>query len=130
MISASDGDPTQSDGVKALVNQYFQRLLNEKDLSACDEMLSDEYIDHDAPPDTLPGPQSIKEFVTRFLETYPDMHVDVEDLLVEGNKVAVRLVWQGHDRESGDRFHQEGIIFLRFNDKGQFVERWSAYKSL
>jgi predicted SnoaL-like aldol condensation-catalyzing enzyme len=115
---------------KVLVRQYFQRLLNEKDLSVCDEMLSDEYIDHDAPSDAVPGPESTKGFVTRFLEAYPDMRVEVEDLLTEGNKVAVRLVWQGHHRESGETFHQAGIIFLRLNDQGQFVERWSAYQAL
>jgi predicted SnoaL-like aldol condensation-catalyzing enzyme len=130
MKSTLDGVPKQSEGVKALVCQYFQRLLNEKDLSVCDEMLSNEYIDHDAPSNVPSGPQSIKEFVARFLEAYPDMHVDVVDLLAEENKVAVRLVWQGHHRETGENFHQAGIIILRLNDQGQFVERWSAYQAL
>jgi predicted SnoaL-like aldol condensation-catalyzing enzyme len=115
---------------KALVRQYFQRLLNEKDLSVCDEMLSNEYIDHDAPSDALPGSKGPKEFVARFLATYPDMRVEVEDILAEGNKVAARLVWYGHHRESGETFHQAGIIFLRLNDQGQFTERWSAYQTL
>jgi predicted ester cyclase len=101
MKSKPDGGTTRSKGVKVLIRQYFQRLLNEKDLSVCDEMLSSDYIDHDAPSNTLPGPQSIKEFVGRFLEAYPDLHVEIEDLLAEGNKAAVRLVWHGHHRETG-----------------------------
>jgi len=120
----------RADAIKSLVRQYFHRLMNEKDLSVCDEMLSTEYIDHDAPSDSVPGPQNIKEFVQKFLETYPDMHVEIEDLLVEENKVAARLVWQGHNRESGETFLQAGIIILRLNDKGQFLERWSAYQAL
>jgi predicted SnoaL-like aldol condensation-catalyzing enzyme len=115
---------------KALVRGYFQRLLNEKDLTVCDERLSDNYIDHDAPPDTPPGPQGIKEFVARFLEEYPDMQVDIEDILAEGNEVAARIVWCGNHRKSGEKFHQMGIVIVRLDDKGQLVERWSAYKSL
>ena len=119
-----------SETAKALVRRYFQRLLNEKDLSACDEMLSGDYVDHDAPPDTPPGPQSVKKFVAGFLAEYPNMHVDILDIVAEGNKVAARLVWRGNHRESGDEFHQMGIIMLRLDDQGRLAERWSAYGSL
>jgi catechol 2,3-dioxygenase-like lactoylglutathione lyase family enzyme/predicted SnoaL-like aldol condensation-catalyzing enzyme len=116
--------------VKVLVHQYFQRLLNEKDLSVCDEMLSNEYIDHDSPSSISPGSQSIKDFVRGFIEDYPDIRVEVVDIIAENNKVAARLMWRGHHRETGEIFHQAGIIFLRLNDRNQMVERWSAYKSL
>ena len=115
---------------KALVRQYFQKLLNEKDLSACDVMLSADYVDHDAPPDTPPGPKSIKEFVAGFLEEYPNMRVDILDIIAEGNKVAARIVWRGNHRASGDEFHQMGIIMLRLDDQGRLAERWSAYVHL
>ncbi len=115
---------------KALVREYFERLLNEKDLSVCDEMLSSDYVDHDASPDTLPGPKHVKEFVAGFLDQYPDMRADIKDIIAEGNQVAVRIVWQGSHRESGEKFYQMGIVIVRFNDSGQMVERWSAYKPL
>ena len=120
----------RSEAAKALVREYFQRLLNQKDLSVCNEMLSSDYVDHDTPLNTPPGPKSTKEFVTEFLEKYPDMRVDIRDIIAEGNKVAARIVWQGNHRESGEEFHQMGIVILRLDDKGQLVERWSAYKSL
>ena len=120
-----------SEIAKALVREYFQRLLNEKDLSVCDEALASNYIDHDAPSDTPPGPKSTGEFVARFLEAYPDMRVDIEDIIAEGKRVAARIVWRGNHGQSGERFHQMGIVMLRLDDdKGQIVERWSAYKSL
>jgi predicted SnoaL-like aldol condensation-catalyzing enzyme len=124
------GDTVGPEVAKVLVREYFQRLLNEKDLSVCDEILSSDYIDHDAPPDALPGPKSTKEFVTRFLEEYPDMRVDIKDIIAERNEVAARMVWRGNHRKSGGKFHQMGIVILRLDDKGQLVERWSAYKSL
>jgi predicted SnoaL-like aldol condensation-catalyzing enzyme len=123
-------DNIEPDAVKDLVREYFHRLLNEKDLSVCDAMLSSNYVDHDAPPDTPPGPKSTKEFVAKFLEEYPDMQIDIKDILAEGNRVAARIVWRGNHRESGEMFHQMGIVILRLDEKGRLVERWSAYKSL
>jgi len=125
----TQGDSVDPEVAKALVREYFQRLLNEKDLSVCDEMLSSDYKDTDAPPDAV-GPKNTKEFVTRFLDEYPDMRVDIKDIIAEGNKVAARIVWRGNHREADEAFHQMGIVILRINGEGQFVERWSAYKSL
>jgi len=110
-----------------LVRAYFQRLLNEKDLSVCDEMLASEYIDHDAPAGTPPGPQNTKAFAAEFLEAYPDMHVEIEDLIAEKNRVAARITWRGTHRTSGELLYQMGIVLLRLNDQGQLVERWSTY---
>jgi predicted SnoaL-like aldol condensation-catalyzing enzyme len=118
------------EAAKALVREYFHRLLNEKDLSVCDDLLSSDYVDHDAPADTLPGPQSIKDFVREFLEEYPDMRVDIEEIIAEGRKVAARIVWHGNHRVSRETFHQQGIVILRLDDKGQLTERWSAYRTL
>jgi hypothetical protein len=35
---------------KEVVRTYFDRLLNQRDLSVCDELLAPNYIDHDADP--------------------------------------------------------------------------------
>ena len=109
------------------VRVFFQRLLNERDLSACDEMLAADYIDHDAGSDTPPGPESVKKYVAGFLAEYPDLHVEIEDLISTGNRAAARLIWQGTHRQTGDAYHQTGIVMLRLNDHGQLAERWSAY---
>jgi predicted SnoaL-like aldol condensation-catalyzing enzyme len=127
-FSVHMGENKRLEEAKDLVRQYFQRLLNEKDLSVCDEMLSNEYIDHDAPADTPPGPGSVQSFVAGFLAEYPDMQVEIEDILAEGRQVAARIVWHGHHRETSEVYHQMGIIILRLNREGQFIERWSAYK--
>ena len=33
-----------------IVRAYFDRLLNQRDLGVCDELLSADYLDHDAGP--------------------------------------------------------------------------------
>ena len=115
--------------MKAIVQEYFRRLFTEKDLSVCDELLSPNYIDHDAPPGTPAGPVETKRFVAAFLLDYPDMRISIEDILAEGNEVAARLVWRGTHRETGETYHRMGIVMFRLNEAGQIEERWSAYSN-
>lgn len=115
---------------KAIALEYFNKLLNEKDISICDKLLSDDYKDSDAPEGTSPGPKEPKEYVSNFIRTYPDIEVTVKDVITEGNKVALRIVWHGTNKETGEKFHKMGNIILIFNDKGQIRQRWSAYVDL
>jgi predicted ester cyclase len=111
----------------AQVRAYFQRLLNEKDQTVCDEMLASDYIDHDAPAGTPPGPQGVKAYVSGFLADYPDLFVEIEDLVEGKNRAAARITWRGTHRRTGVPLHQMGIILFHLNEQGQFIERWSAY---
>ena len=113
--------------VKARVREYFDRLLNEKDLSVCDELLAPDYVDHDAGPDSPPGPEATREWVADFLDVYPDISICIEDLFAEGDRVAVRLVWDGTHRKTGERLQKMGIVILRMDETGRIAERWSAY---
>ncbi|HUT19328.1 MAG TPA: ester cyclase [Anaerolineae bacterium] len=115
---------------KSLVRRYFEALINRRDLSICDELLAPNYVDHDAPEDTPPGPESIKAYVAGFLDDHPDMRITIEEMIAEGNQVAARLIWRGTNRHSGAPFRQMGLIMLRLDEQGRFVERWSAYVPL
>jgi len=126
-VRVNAGSPVTT---REVVREYFHRLFNEKDLSVCDQLLSSDYRDHDATPDIPPGPKNTRDFVAGFLDEYPNLRVEIEDLFAEGNRVAVRIVWHGNRKQTGDVFHQMGVVILRVNDMGQIAERWSAYKSL
>jgi predicted ester cyclase len=90
----------------------------------------EKFNDHDSPPSTPPGPQSVKNFVKGFITDYPDLQVQVIDVIAEGDRAAARLVWRGHHRETGEPYRQMGIVFLRLNEQGQLAERWSAYQAI
>jgi predicted SnoaL-like aldol condensation-catalyzing enzyme len=115
---------------RAIVQRYFDRLLNQHDLSVCDEVLAPAYVDHDVPPDTPPGSSSTKAFVAALIDDFPDIQVRIEDMLAETNTVAARMVWKGVHRHSGATLHQTGILIVRLNDQGQIAERWSAYTTI
>jgi hypothetical protein len=108
---------------KETARSYFDRLTRDRDLTVCDELLSPDYVDHDAPPDTPPGPAATKVLVGALLEHHPDLRIEIEELFGEGDRVALRLRW--HAPETG--YRQHGIVLLRFDGDGRIAERWSAY---
>ncbi|GIJ73911.1 VOC family protein [Virgisporangium ochraceum] len=60
-----------------VVASYFHRLLVQRDLSACDDLLAPDYLDHDAPPGTPPGPAATRAYAERLFADHPDLRVDV-----------------------------------------------------
>jgi predicted SnoaL-like aldol condensation-catalyzing enzyme len=121
---------TSNETARATVHRYFDRLLNQHDISVCDELLAPDYIDHDAPPGTPAGPDNTKAFVAALIDTYPDIQVQLADILAEDQQVAARLIWRGTHRHTGAPLHQLGLVIVRLNDRGQLAERWSAYTTL
>lgn len=111
---------------KEVAREYFEGLPRDRDLSVIDRLLAPEYVDHDAPPGTPPGPEATKAFVGALLSHHPDLRIDVEDLFAEDDKVALRLRWVAP--ETG--YRQYGIVILRVDGDGRIAERWSAYMSM
>ena len=58
-------------------------------------------------------------------QKWPDLHVAVEDILAEGDKVMVRNVWHATDTASGQTIEFHGFVLWRFAHK-KIVERWAT----
>jgi predicted ester cyclase len=119
-----------SSELKNVFRNYFENLIHQKDLSVCDRVLSSNYVDHDAPGNTPSGPKATKDYVANMQETFPDMRIPIEDLIAESNQVAGRMIWKGTHGDTGEVFHRMGIVMVRLNERGQFVERWSMYADM
>jgi ketosteroid isomerase-like protein len=114
-------------GPERIVRRYFQRLLVERDLSVCEELLAADYLDHDAPPDSPRGPGPTRAYVERMLRDYPDLEFTIHEVVSQGHSVALRATWHGTHRETRALFQQHGIALLHLDPDGRIVERWSAY---
>ena len=111
---------------KQVARDYFERLPRERDLGVIDELLAPNYVDHDSPPGTPAGPEAAKAFVGALLSHHPDLRIEIDDCLAEGDRVALRLRWLAD--ETG--YRQYGMVILRLDESGRIAERWSAYMSL
>ncbi len=58
-------------------------------------------------------------------ERWPDLHVTIEDILAEGDKVMVRNVWRATEVSSGQKIEFRGFVLWRFSGD-KIVERWAT----
>ena len=78
------------------------------------------------------GAQALKQVWTTLLRAYPDLHVAVEDLIAEGDKLVSRNMVTGTHRgeylglpPTGRSVTYNEIFIVRFDD-GRIAETWGV----
>jgi steroid delta-isomerase-like uncharacterized protein len=106
-------------------------LLNADDLDACVARMAPEFVMHLAEsPEPLPGPEAWRQGAMMMRRAFPDLHIDLDDIVAGEDRVAVRLTLQGtHAGEflgfapTGRRVKYVSHEFYRVVD-GVFAEEW------
>ena len=91
-----------SEANKLLVRRWFEQVWNQKSEAAIDEMFSLQGKSHGFPEAdaVLVGPEAFKGVHRSFCGAFPDLHVDVEEVVTEGDRAAVR--WRVSMTHLGD----------------------------
>jgi predicted SnoaL-like aldol condensation-catalyzing enzyme len=112
--------------IKAFVRNHFEEFVNRKNLDIADVNFAAEFQDHgaDVPPGTPPGPAGAKAYVGGAYKKFPDIHVEILDLIAEDDRVVVRNHWTGTEVSSGTVYEFSGIVIWRIARR-QLVERWA-----
>jgi predicted ester cyclase len=113
---------------KAIVRRLFEEF-NKHDVALLDKLMAPDYFDHAVQSRSL---EEYKQFISMWINGFPDFHVTIEDIIAEGDKVWVRNTFTG--THTGE-FH--GLaptrkkckimvvhIYRIFN--GKVVECWSV----
>jgi ketosteroid isomerase-like protein len=81
---------------EAAVRRYFREVWSEGHLEVLDQLLTEDYVNHTpSTPNPAPGPGGLKPIVAAFRQAFPDLQFALEDVVVEGDRVAVRVRMQG-----------------------------------
>ena len=76
---------------KALARRVIEEMFNNGNLDVADELIAPNYVDHDpAIPDDIHGPEGFKKYVSAYRSAFPDLHIQIEDQIAEGDKVTTR----------------------------------------
>lgn len=109
---------------------------SQEDLSKLDEFLAADFVSHNTSPGLEPGIEGVKQMAHIFHTAFPDMGGTVDDVIVEGNKVAVRFTGTGtHQGEffgippTGKSIKITGMNIFRIED-GKIVEHWNRADDL
>ncbi len=104
---------------KAVVRNYYERVINGRDLDAVDEFFADERM-----------VEGVRRGCFSYFNAFPDLHCSLEELIAEDDKVVLRSTMTGtHDGEykgiepTGRHVSTDAAEIFRVVD-GKFVGYW------
>ena len=84
---------------KAIVRRQEEELFTQGNLDAADEVYAPDYVGHDPSNlEDIQGLEAAKQAAADYRKAFPDLRVSVEDVIAEGDKVAVRACPWGRCR--------------------------------
>ena len=110
---------------KAVMRRILEEVVNRKRLDLADELYSDAHELHPETPGIGRGAEGMKGAFAGLHEEFPDVKVDVESVVAEGDMVAVRLTFSGTQASTGERALWPEMVFTRFSG-GKAVESWEV----
>jgi steroid delta-isomerase-like uncharacterized protein len=118
---------------KAVVRRFYEEVFNARNLGAVDEVLAPDGVDHTFGSQNT---EQAKQFFAMVHQAFPDLHVEVHDVIAEGDLVAARVSYTGtHQGEflgiaaTGKQCRTDGVAFIRLQD-GRQAEHWGGPDTL
>ena len=114
---------------KALVRRFYREVYVDWNMALADEVVSPRFTSHDW-PEGATGPRAFRDYYAAIRAAVPDARYEVDDLIADGDRVAVRWRLLGtHEGDfggiapTGRAITLRGIAIYRL-DAGQLIERW------
>ena len=98
---------------KATVRRFMEEVWNQGRVALIDELFAPDFISHEEGRPDVSTLEDFKRGLTEVRSAFPDIHVTIEDMITEGDKVVVRFTW--HGTNTGD------IVTMRLPATGKHV---------
>ena len=112
------------------VARLWYAAFNTKDAAIIDRIVDDRWVDIPSPPGTLPGPQALRKTFAAFTTAFPDLHLEIEDVIQDGSKVVIRTTMTGTQAKDffgvasrGRRLSIQAVDIHEIRD-GKIVRTW------
>jgi predicted ester cyclase len=113
---------------KAVVRRYYEEMWNQRKPELLDELLSPDVVLRQ-PAQDFAGIEAYKEVVAGGMAVIPDFNFGIEEMIAEGNTVAVRLTLSGTFAPTEMEFAVSGMAFIHIV-AGQYKEIWENFDDL
>ena len=104
--------------------------FHKNDPSLLDRILADQWVDIPPAPGQLPGPQGAKQILIELRMAFPDLTIEIRDVVEQGNKVVVRSEIAGTQQapflghaSKGRKLTIQAIDIHEFQN-GKIVRTW------
>jgi steroid delta-isomerase-like uncharacterized protein len=121
---------------KDVIRRLIEEVYNEDNLKVVEQLIAPDIFDHAAVPEHQHGIDGFKH-VMEWVRTFSsDVHYDIDDMIAEADKVAVRMTQSGTHTGSvkslpptGKRFSVDYVHWFRLED-GKVAEMWAVRDDL
>ena len=81
---------------EAAIRRWLEEGWTKGKLAVADELIDAGFVVHGAGGQAVPtGPEGVKQLVSAWRTGFPDGRMSVDDMIGEGDKVAIRMTWRG-----------------------------------
>lgn len=129
------------ESAKHIIKRFVEELWNARRLDVADQIFSEDCVTHQLRSGVLPepahrGPQAMKEHISGWLMSFPDLRFNIEQMIAEGDLVVSQLVMEGTHQgtwmgisPTGKRLHIRMITIHRIANS-KITEDWVLVESL
>ena len=128
-MSQQNGREAAQTRNKAVVRRLIEEVVNRGDTRLLPALVAEDHVYHDQTGD-LYGPDGVGLVVAESRAAFPDLHVTIDDLIADGDRVVRRFTLRGTQAgwfmafpATGRRVAVAGIGIDRLDD-GKLVESW------
>jgi predicted ester cyclase len=111
--------------MKALVRQHFEDFVNNRKSEVIRHNMTADFLDHDGPGGKETGVEGDEAMMRGMYGLVPDLHITIDEMIAEGDKVVCRNHWQGTNAKTGRRMEFHGFVEWRF-EGDKIAERWAT----
>ena len=115
-----------------IVLDFLEDVLNQHNGDHAAQYFTEDMAWHGGTVGTVSGRDSVAGLLTMVVTSIPDLRADVQDVIVQGDKVVVRLVVTGTHKgdllgipASGNAVRWDAVDVYRLQD-GKIAEEWAA----
>jgi len=114
------------DQMKNFVRSHFEDFVNKRNAAVIQKNMTTNFYDHNGPGNKPTDRNGDERMMVEMYKAMPDLHLTIEDMIAEGDKVMCRNIWRWTDPSSKKKMEFHGFVLWRFQGN-QIAERWATF---
>jgi len=111
--------------MKQFVRNHFEDFVNKRQAAVIRNNMTPDFYDHDGPGGKPADAEGDEQMMMAMYQSMPALHMTIEDMIAEGDKVMCRNTWHWKDAASGKNMQFRGFVLWRF-EGNKIAERWAT----
>lgn len=100
--------------LKAIVSRHFEDFVDRQRPEVILQNMISDFLDHDGPGGKPTGVDGDEGMMRNTYKLFPDLHIEIEDMFAEDDKVVCRNRWRGTNASAGHVMEFHGFVQWRF----------------